>query len=193
MIKANENERRDFFRIDDDIYLDIKVISEEEYKLAPETLNNLQNSSFSLSADFATLNNNIHPILNNIRQLNPDVAEYLEALNTKIDNLSQTILCNSGEFDESKIINANISASGIQYKTAQNLKIHDKVKLELVLLPEKIGLLIFGKVVNIKDTTDNENNTCIEFEYLRPEDQELMIKHNLNKQMSALRDKNDNN
>jgi len=187
MIKTNENERRDFFRINDEVFIKLKAITEDEYKAAPETLNNLHNSSFSLSADFATLNNNIHPILNNIKQLHPDIGEYLDVLNSKIDSLSQHILYDNTSYDKNQAITANLSASGIQFKTDQPLKIQQAVKLELVLLPEKIGVLIFGRVIKFK-----ENNISIEFEYLRPEDQELMIKHNLNKQMAELREKNDN-
>jgi len=187
MIKENENERRDYFRIYDEVFIEFTAISEEEYKTAPETLQNLHDSSFSLSADFATLNNNIHPILNNIKQLHPDIGEYLDALNSKIDSLSQHILCKNTQYDKSKVVTANISASGIQFKTEHTFKEQQAIKLELILLPEKIGVLIFGRVIESK-----ENCLSIEFKHLRPEDQELMIKHNLNKQMSELREKNDN-
>lgn len=192
MIKTNENERRDFFRIEDDVYLDYEVISEEEYNAASETLANLNNSSFSLSADFATLNNNIHPVLNNIKQLHPEIGEYLEFINNKIDSLGQLLLCNETSFDENKVIPANISASGIMFETETSLQNDQLLKLELVLLPEKIGILIFGKVVK-SNKIKEKNSVSVVFEHIRYEDQELMIKHNLNKQMSDLRDKNDNN
>ena len=188
MIKINEDERRDFFRIDDEVYIEIEAISEEEYNSAPDILENLDDNSFSLSANFATLNNKINPVLNNIKQLHPDIGEYLEVINHKIDSLSQHILYESSNYEKHKIISANISASGIQFETQQDFKISQTVKLELVLLPEKIGVIIYGRVVDRKKHT-----LSIEFEYLRPEDQELMIKHNLNKQMSELREKNDNN
>ena len=186
MVKIKEDERRDFFRIDDEIYLDFESISEDEFTAAPVTLENLHNSSFSLSANFATLNNNVHPILNNIKQLHPDIGEYLEVINSKIDSLSQHILYESSTFDQNKVISANISASGIQFKCDSVFEINQAVKLELVLLPEKIGILIFGRVIK-----SEKDYLAIKFEFLRPEDQELMIKHNLNKQMSELREKND--
>lgn len=187
MIKLNEDERRDFFRIDDEVYLELTTISDDEYSQAPETLKNLHNNSFSLSANFATLNNSLNPLLNNIKQLHPDIGEYLEAINSKIDSLSQHLLSDKSNFDKDKLTPANISASGIQLKTSQSFSLQQTVKLELILLPEKVGVLIFGRIVDIKD-----DNISIEFDYLRPEDQELMIKHNLNKQMSELREKNDN-
>jgi len=185
MIKTNEDERRDFFRIDDEVYLDFESITEDEYAAAPITLEHLDKSAFSLSANFATLNNSVHPILNNIKQLHPDIGEYLETLNSKIDSLSQHILYQNSTFDQNKVITANISASGIQFKCDTDFEINQAIKLELVLLPEKIGVLIFGRVIK-----SEKDYLSIKFDFLRAEDQELMIKHNLNKQMTDLREKN---
>lgn len=190
----NKNEeRRDFFRIEDEVYLEVEKISAEEYQSAPETLDNLHNDSFSLSADFATLNNSLHPVLNNIKQLHPDIAQYLESLNNKIDSLGELLLHKSSAYDESKRIKANISASGIMFESDHIHTVGDLLKLEIVLFPEKIGVLIFGKVIKTSESTDKKQNLSVEFEHIRTEDQELMIKHNLNKQMIDLREKNDNN
>ncbi len=192
MIKANENERREYFRIDDDIYMEYTVISENEFNNAPDFLKELNNSSFSLSADFATLNNSIHPLLNNIKQIHPDVGEYLEFINQKIDSLNQLLLIKETGFDESKVIRANLSASGISFPSQDQFTVDQFIKIELVLLPEKVGILIFGRIVAIKDIRDCEDKSiCIQFEHIRPEDRELMIKHNLNKQMADIREKND--
>jgi len=194
MVKINESERREFFRIDDEVYLEYKVISEDEYNAAPETLQELHNSSFSLSADFATLNNKIHPVLNNISQLHPDIAEYLGFLNNKIDSLSHLLLCRDHAIDENNTIKVNLSASGIKFMQDQPLELKQPLQLELVLMPEKVGILIYGRVVKLIEAPKNgEKYISVEFEHIRYEDQELMIKHNLNKQMSVIREQNDNN
>lgn len=193
MIKANDSERREYFRIDDDVYLEYKTIDDNEFNDAPATLANLNNSSFKLSAEFATLNNSIHPLLNNIKQMHPDIGEYLEFINHKIDSLNQLLLEKESSFDEDKVIKANLSASGICFESDKPFEIATPLKLEIVLLPEKVGLLIFGRVVAIKEIKASEKkHISIHFDHIRPEDRELMIKHNLNKQMADLRDKNDN-
>jgi len=191
-MNSNTNdERREFFRIDDEIYLEVHVINNDEYDKAPEFLANLENDSFSLSADFATLNNNIHPILNNIKQTHPDIAQYLEIINKKIDSLGEHLLQTAINYDENKRITANLSASGIMFETKNSLNKDDLVKIEIVLFPEKIGVLVFGKVVKSTAKNDGIRNISIEFAHIRNEDQELMIKHNLNKQMEDIREKND--
>jgi len=192
MIKNNDSERREYFRIDDEIALEFSCITQDEYAAAPELLKNLHNSSFSLSADFATLNNTTHPLLNNISQLHPDIAEYLQFLNDKIDSMSHLLLQQETSFDEANTTTANLSASGIMFVTEQTLKENNLLKMEIVLLPEKIGILVYGKVVSINDAQNKAYKVAVEFEHIRFEDQELMIKHNLNRQMADLREKNDN-
>ncbi len=189
MIKTNEQERREYFRIDDQVYLEYQCITEEEYKNAPELLSELENSSFTLSADFATLNNSIHPLLSNIKQSHPDIGEYLDFINQKVDQLNQLLLVKETNFDESKVITANLSASGISFASTESYDESQPIRLELVLLPEKVGILIFGHVVSNND----KNILCIQFDHIRPEDRELMIKHNLNKQMADIREEKDNN
>jgi len=192
MNNINNDERRDFFRIEDEVYLEIETISADEYNSAEEVLANLHNDSFSLSADFATLNNNLHPVLNNIKQIHPDIAQYLELLNNKIDSLGELLLHKSSAYDENKRITANVSASGIMFESEATFKVDDLIRLELVLFPEKIGVLIFGKIIKVAKSENQKQNISIEFEHIRTEDQELMIKHNLNKQMTDLREKNQN-
>lgn len=193
MIINNDNERREYFRINDDVYLTFSIISEEEFASAPELLGNLADSSFRLSAEFATLNNSIHPLLNNIKQLHPDIGEYLEFLNQKIDSLNQLMLFKETDLNDDRVVTANLSASGISFNTIEQVDRDQPVKLEIVLLPEKIGILVFGRIVNPGDDGSNaEHDISVRFEHIRPEDRELMIKHNLNKQMSDLREKNEN-
>ncbi|VAW56220.1 hypothetical protein MNBD_GAMMA07-1395 [hydrothermal vent metagenome] len=187
MTTIKEDERRNFFRVNDEVYIEFKPISDEEYKAAPETLKNLDDNAFSLSADFATLNNSINPILNNIKQQHPEIGEFLDFINNKIDSLSQHVLYANSNHIEQKSIMANMSASGIQFETSQSFNIQQKMKIKLILLPEKIGILIYGRVIESR-----ENTLSIEFEHLRPEDQELMIKHNLNKQMLEIRENKEN-
>jgi len=192
MNNIKNDERRDFFRIEDEVYLELEIISADEYQTVPDILDNLHNDSFSLSADFATLNNSFHPVLNNIKQVHPEIAQYLELLNKKIDSLGELLLHKSSAYDENKRIKANISASGIMFETESMYTVGDLIRLEIVLFPEKIGVLIFGKVIKTGESANQKQNLSIEFEHIRTEDQELMIKHNLNKQMLDLREKNDN-
>lgn len=185
------DERREYFRVEDDIYLQWQIVPEEEYARAGEILKNLTDSDFSLSADFATLNNKFHPILNNIKQAHPDIAHYLELLNTKLDSLGHHLLQQQDVYNEQKLTHVNISASGLMYATDNTVPVNSLLKLEYVLFPEKIGIITYGRVVNTTPLEDGMHCIHISFEQMRTEDSELMIKHNLNTQMNMIREHKD--
>lgn len=185
-------ERRRFFRIDDEICLEYTILSDDEFNAAPEQLAQNKHSAFTLSAEFATLNNSFHPMLNAIKHSTPEIGQYLELLNNKIDALSQQLLTDELPCSDSDLYQANLSASGIAFNCRENLTIDTKLKLKIILLPEKIGILVFGIVKNSSPNQDNTYHIGIDFEHMRYEDQELMIKHNLNKQMLDLRERAEN-
>lgn len=182
------DERREYFRVEDDIYLQWQTVPEDEYARADELLQSLSDDDFSLSADFATLNNKFHPILNNIKQAHPDIAHYLELLNTKLDSLGHHLLQQQDVYNEQKLTHVNISASGMMYAAEKAIPVNSMLKLEYVLFPEKVGIITYGRVVNTSPLEDGKHCIHISFEHMRTEDSELMIKHNLNTQMNLIRE-----
>jgi hypothetical protein len=191
MSNKKTDERREYFRVEDDIYLQWQTVSEDEYAQAEDTLKNLTDNDFSLSADFATLNNKFHPILNNIKQAHPDIAHYLELLNTKLDSLGHHLLQQQDVYNEQKLTHVNISASGLMYAAEKPIPVNSLLKLEYVLFPEKVGIITYGKVVNTTHLENGKHCIHISFEHMRTEDSELMIKHNLNTQMNMIREHKD--
>lgn len=190
-----DEERRRFFRIEDDICLEVSIVTEQEYTNAPQLLANIKQSAFSLSASFATINHDHLPMMNSIRSSYPEIAQYLDLMNRKMDSLSQYLLDEALPCPDKNKVKVNISASGLAFESSQTYRLNQPLKLRLVLLPEKIGIEVFGRVVNTQviPGTDNKTQLSVDFEYLRNEDQELLIKHNLNKQMQELREKSGNN
>ena len=187
-IDNEKNERRGFFRIDDEIHLEYEVVNDDEYNNATQILNEVHDSAFALSANFATLNHDNNYLLNNIRRTSPEVSQYLDLLNQKIDALSQHLLENSVAPTEDNLVSVNISASGIAFNTTENLTKNQAMKLRIILLPEKIGIQAYGRIIDSKPDTENKGFIAsMDFEHIRNDDTELMIKHNLNKQMLELR------
>ena len=190
-----DEERRRFFRIEDEICLDISIVSEQEYKDAPQELSKVKNSAFALSASFATINQAHLPMMNSIRMSYPEIAQYLDLMNKKLDNLSQHILDEELPCSDKNKQIVNISASGIAFESTNNYPLNQPLMLRLVILPEKIGIEVFGRVINSQTIEDSADKTLIsvDFEHIREDDQEILIKHNLNKQMHELREKSGNN
>ena len=187
--KTPDDERRRFFRIDDLVVIAYTAISEDDYSKAPEALENIQHSAFGLSADFATMSHEYNPVLHNIKNNLPEVGRYLESINSKLDRLSHHILDRELVEHNARTQKVNISASGIAFECNQDFADQQPMKIHLILLPEKVGILVFGRVR--RKSPDDSNLLCIDFEHIRYNDQELMIKHNLNKQLEELRQRSE--
>lgn len=187
----NDQERRRFFRIDDDIYLNYETISEDEYQKAADFTQQSYNNAFSLTADFANLNNEIHPVFNNIKQSNPELAQYLELLNLKIDTLGKHLFENENKLKSRQTTRVNLSATGIAFEAQQTFEENQPLSMQLILLPEEVGIQVYGRVKNKRGSDENTPLSCVDFEYIRSEDQELIIKHNLNLQMKILRERSE--
>lgn len=190
IIKENENERRQFFRIEDHICLEVDKVSADEFNDAEQELNGRSNEAFSVSADFVTLNNEFNHLLNKIKTSSPELSQYLELLNQKIDLLGHHLLDSELPCSEEDMIPVNLSASGIAFNHEQTFEPGQHLRLRMVLFPEKIGILAFGTVMDCRDKEKNAAGyqVCVEINHIREQDQELMIKHNLNRQMEELRE-----
>ena len=187
-IENNQNERRDFFRIDDQVHLAFEPVSDDEYNNAMQLLNNVHESPFALSANFATINHENNHLLNNIRRNSPETAQYLDLINQKVDALSQHLLEDSMPVSEDNLVTVNISASGIAFPTSEKLNKNQAIKIRIVLLPEKVGVQAYGRLIDCRQNPESNGFIVgMDFEHIRNDDKELMIKHNLNQQMLQLR------
>jgi len=131
-IDNDKDERRGFFRIDDEVYLEYEVVSEDEYSNAKQKLDEVNESTFELRANFATLNHDNNYLLNNIRRNSPEISQYLDLLNQKIDGLSQHLLESNTSSSEDNLVTVNVSASGIAFNTNENLDKNQAMKLRII-------------------------------------------------------------
>ena len=107
-------ERRQFFRVDDEVNLVYAKIDEKQVMEGTYVSENILgnwplSSALEMVAQESTL------LLHKISKFNPDVAEYLKIIDNKIEILAQALVMQSGEFTNNNIRNANLSATGIAF------------------------------------------------------------------------------
>lgn len=178
-------ERREYFRIDDKaIYTVSKLPSDSNLKSLSES-----NASFLLGSSISRIDMDHQAIFSKIKRSSPDVAIYLDAINQKIQLVSNHLLNSDPEIKTQTPSEINLSASGIAFKSNENLQLEDMVQIKLVLLPELAGVLCIGQVKRIEKSA-NQNTLHIDFTEISEADQELIIKHNMALQLEQARAKN---
>ena len=185
-------ERRGFFRIDDDVLLTYQPISEESWANLENRTSNSRVNSFNLRAQFAALDQAIRPVRSRLRQHSEDLATCLEVMDSKLEMLAEVLFQADGSMDELPSREVNLSAGGISFHVQKPLEMNGILHLRLLLLPSRIGIETHGRVVYCRKVKEYEVGQFpwkvgVEFQEMRPEDMDLIIRHVLCKQADERR------
>lgn len=151
----HHDERRSFFRVDDEILLHYHVIGAE----GQET-----RSSPGLAPQVATagilsqIDREFGESINRLWQQQPEVARALGLLNRKLSVISRTMDALHGitppEFQEARV---NISGSGMAFEAGEDLGPGTLLRLQLVLKPSQEELTVRGAVISSERLPDDES------------------------------------
>lgn len=185
-------ERRVFFRIDDEVNLFYKKIDEklvtEPHHLTDNILNNC-----SLSTALEMVSQESAMILHRLDKSHPDVADYLRLIDTKIDLLAQAVMMQGFQFKENDTRNVNISATGIAFNCEEVLNEGDYLEIKMLLVSSMAVIVTYGRVVYCKKTEANDRQypyfIGVDFINMKDEDREMLIKYVVKKQLQQIRDK----
>jgi len=179
-----------FFRIDDSIQVNYRVIEPHEI---PDNLDDqrMQNDRFTVMTRLQAISQHLSSPLRRIEQRDPDVSDYLRALDEKINLLGQSFLSEEQEILSQPSLSVNLSAGGLAMDVAKPLKLGDLVEIKLLLLPSYTGVITYGEVVGIESSSegnvDYPHRAHINFTLIRTSDQDALIRHIMHRQGEMLR------
>jgi c-di-GMP-binding flagellar brake protein YcgR len=189
-ISTTENRRR-FFRIDDKVNLQYKIVDEQAALNTNKVNNELLNSSSIVTA-LDELNQEAKLVMLRVKKIQPEVAEYLKILDSKIDLVAQETIRQSNNLLEKNIRNANISATGLAFENSEEIKEGELLKIKLLLTSCSAVIIIYGQVIYCRnaDTKDDSMPYLIGLDYvnINEQDREILIKHVVKRQMQQIRD-----
>ncbi len=186
----DQADRREFFRIDDSVQLSYRVVDSVELSLRLEKLDSSVNGSFTVMTRLQALSQHLSASLHRIEQKDPDVADYLKALDKKVELLGQSFLADEIDLTEQPAKPINLSAGGMSLCTAESLEIGTQLEIKMLLLPSFTGVLIYGEVVGSEAASDDADfpwNLRVNFSHIRDADRDALIRHILRRQAAVLR------
>jgi hypothetical protein len=192
MDKINVEERRGFFRIDDEINLFYKKIDKKRVAEPHHASDNIL-SSCSLTTALEMVSQDSAMMLYRLEKNLPEVADYLRLIDAKIDLLAQAIMMQGFQFKEIDTRNVNISATGIAFGCEEAFKFDDYLEIKILLVSSMAVIVTYGKVVYCKNSQANDSHypyiVGVDFIDMKEEDRELLIKYVVKKQLQQIRDK----
>lgn len=171
------HERRQHFRIDDQIYFDYRIISGEE-PCSDLTMTNLllgENGKKFMEAShyFQNIDNELSELTQEISSRHPETARSINLLNAKIDYLCRQLLMSK----HIELHTVNISLGGMAFKTPKLVANHMLIKVVLYTKPKMIPIIIDGRVIYSQPISDGCYRTSVAFNNLTNEQEQLLSQH----------------
>ncbi len=184
-------DRREFFRINDTVFVEYNEIAEDQVKTLAEQIDNpLQanspekNQLYSLQTAFAHLTDQINHYDRNI-------ARALRLLDDKITIISHILNNDKEANDGQHTVNANLSGGGIAFLSSHVFEQKSALDINLELRPSCTQIRTIAHVVSCEklDNTPEETPYLLRlaFTHMNEIDRNLLVKHVLNRQAEDIR------
>lgn len=187
-------ERRRFFRVNDTINLHHKLIDEFDLNKLSHVSNDIL-STCSLATALDVLAQDSKNLFTRVERRDPEIAEYLKVLDTKINLIAQAIIIQNENYFEHDTREVVMSATGLAFSNESAIKIGQLLELRILLTSCLAVIVAFARVVRCRDISNTNPKQpfeiCVEYINLTVDEQELLIKHVVKKQLQQLRDKNE--
>lgn len=182
------SERRSYFRIDESIALEYKVIdAKSANSVIPETLFG-NASSLKLYSELKKIDQDNAQLLHQIKELSRPLAEYLHNLNRKIELLGQELMAEQKpKPPASTVRQVNLSENGISFGSTQSVSAAQLIALHLVFLPSNAGLVLFAKIIRCDANNSGEYQIAAKFYNINETQQQLIGQQIMRAQMAEKR------
>ncbi|EPA95849.1 PilZ domain-containing protein [Pseudomonas sp. G5(2012)] len=183
MSTLDEEDRREYYRIEDMIALEIRPLSALE--AAGQEV--LQDASplFNLLSELHLSEFESQHLLRQISERDRNLAAFLKSQNKRIDLLSQVIAITVlGQIGVPQPV--IISEGGIDFQHPTPIAADARLSIKLVLMPQALGLLLRARVTHC-DRKGEGYDVGTEFEHLTDAQRQLLARYILQKQAQERR------
>lgn len=187
---GNIQERRRFFRIDDEIYLEYRPLSEEEYQQRLQQPPGARQDSSTLALQLHGLTSQSSSLLAQIRKRDPEVGQYLTIIDRKLELLARALLGSQLGHINGPNHKVNLSGNGIAFFSTEQLTPDSKLELRLMLFPDHTVINCVGRVVHCtaaRDEAPQPYRVGVEFTHLAEMARDALVRHTLELQSARLR------
>jgi len=191
--ELTQDDRREYFRVNDSIRVNLRVVPEDQIDKLHERLDQAAASSFTVMSSMAAISAEMAVSMRRIEQSDPDVATYLKALERKIDVLGRAIAGQESQLTDAPAYPVNLSAGGMGILIDQEFQPGQVLEIRMLLFPSLTGVVTYGTVIACGPADDKEGDTDyrfylrLAFTHIREQDRDLLIRHALRCQSNALR------
>lgn len=186
---SSGTDRRQSFRINDEVYLDYRPLQPDEDDFYNDS--DIAGVCRGLM-ELRDLNQQSSHLLVTIRKHHSDVAHYLSLIDRKIETLAQMTAAIGMGRDITPSHRVNLGTGGMAFTSDKPLDNGQRLAVKLVLFPSHLCLQLTARVVYSNPKEGQEGYcTGVQFNPLPEHDNDALIRHLLEKQSAQLREERD--
>lgn len=193
----NEAERRNYFRLKDQVYIEYRKAEQEEVDVFLQNGRKIPREQDDTHFQLDTINRQIMPLMNGIRSEAASVATFLDGINRKIDILAGMMFFEQFRAKEavSTYISTNtmdISEGGACFLSTKPLEMDTWLLARIVIVSFRFGLETYAKVahcqpLNVSESGKMEYRIGLEFPYIMEKDRKHLTRYIFDRQRQLLR------
>lgn len=185
------DERREYFRIADEIALDYRLLKDEEVDGLLERMRSRLVDRFTAASSFAATTRQMAHLIHKVQTESPELARCLQAIDQKLNMIAQLFVSEQMALDDQPTREVSLSAGGVAFRAQHELRTGSLLELRMVLFPSMIGILTISRVIHCERMDDGNSQfpwqVAVEYEHLRETDRELLVRHIMAKETEQLR------
>jgi len=187
------NDRRDFFRINDMIYIDVTELNHDEINQVVSTIKNppLTDNVSQDKRQLSTIQASLIHLIEQINHSDRQVARALRLLDDKISIISHMVQRQQNTTDNRNLIESNLSGGGIAFMTDHQYSHNATLELRIELQPTGNIIHTIANVIACDKQYDAPKYTPyflrLVFTHMSEYDRNLLVKHILLRQSKSLR------
>ena len=188
-----QEERRSSVRVTGRNLFDFKILDEEQYTTLVQDFDqgiSLYNQQSLMDFQMFVGAQNA---LSRIADKDPDLAEFLQHLDMKMNVLLQKADGKKSPIESLKLRDLNLSGSGIAFISDENIHAETILEMRIVLLPNYVFVYVVGQVSKCEKVREEQGTTFyklrVAFTLIMDNDREKLIQHNFRQQSLALRNR----
>ena len=185
------DERREYFRIDDEIALEYRPVSTDEAEQLRNKIHSRVVDRFTAASSFTVTSRQLTHVIRKVQTQTPELARCLQAIDQKLNMIAQLFVSEEINLQERPTFRVNLSAGGLAFRNQHEIKPGTLLELRMVLLPALVGILTLSRVIQCERVNDGDLESpwqvSVVYEYLREADRELLVRHIMSKETEQLR------
>ena len=190
------DERREYFRIDDEVVLEYRAIRDEDVEPLVERIQAGVPDRFTAASSFAATSRQMSQVIHKVQNQSPELARCLRTIDQKLNILAQLFVTEEIQIEQHPAQEVNLSAGGLAFRSQEAIAEGTLLEMRMVLFPSLIGILNVSRVLHCERLSDGDAQfpwqIAVAYEHLRESDRELLVRHIMTKETQRMRAEREN-